>query len=285
MSLLLPFPTQAVTGDTVPDYTAVDMRMFVNAIYSNEGVVGSDSLIVSQKAGGTNSSVDVSAGQAVISCDTVTFANGPGLYLVTSTAVVNVPVPAAPSSGTRIHRIVARITDKGASNGTTYQWAPVLLEDTGGGTPAVPNSAVHLALVTRVHGDSSVVNAKINNGPAYATALDGVIPENNGWMGPSSRDNPFIDGAQKRFKIVSIEDSTATTTGYYFVQKPAGWLNLLGVFPVLSWRTSGQMLDSNIICRKDDDQTDGSVKIQFRHPDGSGPATGQFAMVALLVGQ
>ena len=68
----------------------------------------------------------------------------------------------APASGTRTHRVIARIKDK-KHNGiwTVYDWAIEVLQDTGSGIPALPNSAISLALVTIAAGQTSITNGNI----------------------------------------------------------------------------------------------------------------------------
>ena len=92
-----------------------------------------------------NFSVDVQPFYGIIQGEDST---DQGSYLVVNTAVVNVTAPTAPASGTRTHRLVAQVRDY-RNNATwgagTYDWQPLLLQDTGSGEPARPNSAMTLA--------------------------------------------------------------------------------------------------------------------------------------------
>src|SRR5213078_3498906 len=77
---------------------------------------------------------------------------------------VNVATPSAPGSGTQVHRLVLQVQDK-LNNGTWsgYTAALTVLADTGSGTPAEPNSAITLALISIAAGQASVQNANITD--------------------------------------------------------------------------------------------------------------------------
>ena len=154
-----PLFVQPVDGDAAITSTAQELRQLIKAVWPSEGIVTSDAFKVRQRGAGANFSVDVDAGQAVVSGDDVA---NQGSYLCTSTATENVTVPAAPVSGTRIHRVVLRIKDK-FNNGTWtgYQWVTEVLEDTGTGTPALPASAISLATVTVAAGQANVQDSHI----------------------------------------------------------------------------------------------------------------------------
>lgn len=164
MTLVRPLFMQAASGDTALEYSALDVRDLLHVLVATEGVVSG--LRVAQRAAGANMSVDVASGVAVITGDDVT---SQGKYQCTSTATENVTVPAAPGSGTRVHRVVARVKDK-LHNGTwtTYEWTLELLADTGSGTPATPASAVSLATVSVSAGQVSVLDSNITNSAAAA---------------------------------------------------------------------------------------------------------------------
>lgn len=159
MTLQRPIWMQAGGGDPTFSYAAVDLRSVYSAITFQEGVFWG--LGVTQRGAGANFSVDVGTGQAVIAGDDVAFQ---GHYMVLSDAVANVVVPAAPVSGSRVHRVIARVKDK-VHNGawTTYEWTIELLEDTGTGTPSLPGSAINLALVTVSSTTVSITSAEITD--------------------------------------------------------------------------------------------------------------------------
>jgi hypothetical protein len=160
----VPLWEQAAGGDAAINYTGTNDRTLFDALVQAEGVVGipgslTGPFAVTQRGAGANYTVDVAAGAAVITGDSVA---GQGKYLIRSQGSVNIPYAGgAPASGTRIHRIIARIRDKPSDGGTTYDWTLEWLEDTGSGTPAQPNSAITLALVTIATGQASVLNANI----------------------------------------------------------------------------------------------------------------------------
>lgn len=167
MTLHRPIFMQAASGDPDLEYSAQDTRSLLDALLVAEGVVGDNftlegsggGLAVTQRGAGASMSVDVAAGKCFITGDDVT---AQGKYLCVSDATVNVTVPAAPGSGTRVHRVIARVKDK-LHNGawSTYEWTPDLLTDTGSGTPALPASAITLATVSVTVGQVSVLNQHI----------------------------------------------------------------------------------------------------------------------------
>ena len=160
MALMTPLWMQVVDGDTPIEYSGLYDRMLIDALLQAEGVLGLFDLKVTQRAAGANFSVDVGAGFVAINGDDVA---DQGTYICKSTAMENLAIPSPPGSGSRTHRVVARVRDKLHNSGswTTYEWVLEVLQDTGSGTPAVPNSAVGLARVTVAAGQSSVTDANI----------------------------------------------------------------------------------------------------------------------------
>lgn len=163
MTIHVPYIMQPAVADPDITYTAQELRMYqsASATVAGQGVYKAGDLQVTQRAAGANFSVDVAAGIAGVIGDDIT---NQGFYLAWSDSVVNVVTPGAPGSGTRIHRLVLQVRDK-LSNGafTTYDAVLSLLQDTGSGTPAEPNSAVTLALISISAGQVSVLNANIND--------------------------------------------------------------------------------------------------------------------------
>lgn len=159
MTLKTPLYMQAGGGDPAITFSGLDYRSFFDALFLSEGVIGLSSLAVTQRGAGANFSVDVAAGWCVITGDD---AAQQGKYVQQNTATVNVAIP-TPGAGTRIHRVIARIKDKLHAGGTwsTYEWTIEVLADTTGVTPAEPNSAITLALVTVVPAQASVTTADI----------------------------------------------------------------------------------------------------------------------------
>ncbi len=161
MTLKQPVLMQAGGGDTAISYSALDVRSIFDALIQSEGVIGLTSLKVSQRGAGANFSVDVATGFCAVGGDDVALQ---GKYLCQNTAVVNLAIASPPVSGSRIHRVIARIKDK-LHNGSwsTYEWTLEVLADVGSGTPALPDSAITLALVTVASGASNVVDANITD--------------------------------------------------------------------------------------------------------------------------
>ncbi len=126
-----------------------------------QGVTSAGSFAVTQRGAGANFSVDVASGLAYVVGDDVT---SQGTYVCWNDGTVNVATPSAPGSGTQIHRLVLQVQDK-LNNGawTGYTAALTVLADTGSGTPAEPNSAITLALISIAAGQASVLNANITD--------------------------------------------------------------------------------------------------------------------------
>lgn len=177
MGFSVPFLLQAKTGDPLVTYTSTDVRTLLKGIWPTEGVVNYTSLNVSPRSEGANLSVDVAVGSAVVQCDTATPA---GLYFAANLGVkVNVPLPAAPPSGSRTHFIVCKIHDGQNDGGSLYTAAAEVAADTGGGA-TLPPSALKLAEVTVAHGQSQVTAANINDTRAFAYTFGVPAPQPSG---------------------------------------------------------------------------------------------------------
>lgn len=187
MALKVPLFCQAAGGDTAVSYAALDYRSsLVGALIRTEGVIDRHlgGLRVSQRGAGANFTVDIAAGITAVQGDDV---SGQGKYACESTAVENRTIAAPPGSGTRIHRVIARVNDKlhnGALPANTYTFTLEVLVDTGAGTPATPNSAISLATVSVTAGQASVLDSHITDTRPWAygpQAENGVLPLASGW--------------------------------------------------------------------------------------------------------
>lgn len=177
MTLKEPIYMQVATGDTAVEYSAEDYRSLLHGLFRTDGIFRPDTaaggLQVSQRGAGADLSVDVAAGRCIIEGDD---ASDQGKYFCWSTDVTNVTVPSPPASGTRTHLIIARVRDKlHQPSWSTYDWTIELVEDTGGGLPAVPASAIPLASVAVSSTDTSVQNSQIAD-LRYNTRLIGSQP-------------------------------------------------------------------------------------------------------------
>lgn len=168
MALHTPVWLQPSPGDAALAFTAQEVRQYNRAVLTaasgiggQQGVVAASGFAVTQRGAGANLSVDVGSGLAFILGDDIT---NQGTYEEWNDATVNVPTPNPPASGTEVHRLVLQIQDK-LSNGvwTGYQAALTVLADTGSGTPAEPNSAITLALISISSVQTSVQNAQITD--------------------------------------------------------------------------------------------------------------------------
>lgn len=176
MTLKRPWLMQASGGDALLTYSGLDTRALFDAIYLTEGIAGPQtSLVVTQRAAGADFTVDIAAGFAMISGDDV---SNQGKYMCQSTAVENRTIPAPPVSGTRTHRIIARVMDK-THNGawSDYEWDIEVLEDTSGVTPDEPDSAITLALIPVTSATTSITTGIIDDQrPVASLAGSGRLP-------------------------------------------------------------------------------------------------------------
>jgi hypothetical protein len=157
-----PLFMQATTGDAAPAFSAMDFRRLVQAVHAGERVLTAAAFRVHQRAAGPTFAIEIDPGQAVVAGDDVA---NQGNYLCTSTAVETLTVPAAPTTGTRTHRVVLQVRDRlhGTYPANPYQWTIDLLPDTGAGLPALPASALDLATVSVASGQTSVTDANITS--------------------------------------------------------------------------------------------------------------------------
>jgi hypothetical protein len=176
-------PSLITTGQEFRNYTAALLSANTGLPFSSAGGPGgvpdagwsasanTGSCVVTQRGAGANFSVDVSAGWVFIIGTDV---SGQSVYASWNDSTVNVVTPSAPGTGTRVHRLIVQLQDKfSLGSWTGYQAVPVILQDTGSGTPAAGNSAITLATISITAGQSSVLNANItdlrrNVGPCLA---------------------------------------------------------------------------------------------------------------------
>lgn len=170
MARLRPLYMQPASGDAAITYSAQEDRSaLLAALFSREGVLDTlaGQLRVQQRGAGANYSVDITAGRAAIQGDD---SSDQGTYMVTATTTENVAVFSngaaitKPGSGTRRHRVIARVRDK-LHNGaaTTYDWVLEILQDTGSGAPAQPGSAITLGFVNMNAAMTSIATANIED--------------------------------------------------------------------------------------------------------------------------
>lgn len=154
--------TRPLFLEDATDYTALDLRAMLDAPYF-EGVDGQSSLSVSEKAGGTNMSVDVDWGTAVIEGNSP---SGSRKYLVHTDTTTNVALDAAPGSNSRIDLIVAEIRDGAVGGGANDDWVLRSVTGTAAASPSVPvlpGSSIELARVTVASGTSAITDAMITD--------------------------------------------------------------------------------------------------------------------------
>lgn len=145
------------------NYTALDLRDLIESGFT-EGVDGQSDLAVTQRAAGTNMSVDVDFGSAVVQGNSPA---GSRYYMIRNdSAPTNVPLDAAPGSNSRIDLIVATVRDAAVGGGANNDWVLQAVTGTAGTSPsppAVPTNSVELARVIVASGVSAITNAMITD--------------------------------------------------------------------------------------------------------------------------
>ena len=141
-------------------YAANLDRRLIAALLT-EGVFGSG-FAVTQRGAGSNMSVDVSAGEGVVTGDNTA---GQGRYLlVEDEPVTNVSIGAAPGSGTRHDLIVARVNDGHAGGDPTNDAGFAVVPGVvSGEDPPTPATALVLARVRVAAGTVAITNAMIDD--------------------------------------------------------------------------------------------------------------------------
>lgn len=156
-------------------YPAIDLRALLKPYAT--GPLRATDLVVSQRGGGVNMSVDVSAGSVIIPASVASR----GTYLCTSDAVENVAITAAPGAGsTRIDLIVARVYDTEYGDGSD-EWTLEAVTGTPGPSPSEPSAPAGSVVLARVNVGSSVsaiTNANIadRRGRALPVTYGTAVP-------------------------------------------------------------------------------------------------------------
>jgi hypothetical protein len=186
----LAFPMQPASGDSALAIPASTVRQLIAALGgSGQGLIAPPSPRVTHRAAGANWSVDLQPFFGIVLGDDVA---GQGSYLVVNTAVANFTDAAfaAPGSGSRTHRLVAQVRDKRSNGawGSTYDWAPVVVADTGGGEQNEPVSALTLGHIHIAAGQSNIADANIDQGYSVLRSLAPLGPWNSDQVNPAAWD-------------------------------------------------------------------------------------------------
>lgn len=237
MTFLVDYMQPAV-GDPSINVPAATFRMAIAALagIGGEGILAPTSAVVTQRGAGANFSVDIQPFQAIVAGTDV---SEQGSYLVTNTAVFNLATPSPPGSGTRTHRLVAQVRDK-KNNGTwtTYDWTPVIVQDTGSGEPAEPASSETLADITIAAGQASVTNANINQSGNILRNLNILGP----WqsfqtgMGAWNVNNTWVAYGPSNWPAVNF---TVPPSGKVFVTVQGGPIGSAGNTAAIGFGISG----------------------------------------------
>lgn len=210
----IPLWMQATGGDAALVNSANDYRALIDNIYDAEGVNSLGDFTVTQRGAGANFSVDVSAGAAVVQGDNVA---NQGKFLVVQTGTVNVTTPTAPGSGTRTHRLCVQIRDGEQLGDHVYTWELHLIEDTGAGLPAQPNSAITIATISIATGQASVLNANITDLRPWAATPRGAQLFGRVVLTNSTTSTVTFSNIPQTAQVLEIMCTTHTQAAAWFV--------------------------------------------------------------------
>lgn len=185
----------------------------------SEGVLGTSHLKVSQHAGTPDLSVDIAAGAAWILGDTN--ADAQPIYRCRNDAVVNRGISPDPSNPRKV-LIIGQIVDETFA-GTGREWEILALHGTPAASPvepALPDSAIKLAVISVGAAATSIVTANITDTrPIYS-----------------------VGGRKTLQVLVTDPNGAALTTGdgkaYIAITGALGGLNLVDVTAALTTNSS-----------------------------------------------
>lgn len=182
-----------VTWLQAGDYSAREDRLVIAAAVPTEQVIdpAGGGLLVTQRAAGTDMSVDVAAGIAVIEGDDQA---DQGNYVARNTAAANVAGITAPGSNSWIVIVYLQVRDPDAGGSAGDDAALGFVTGTAAASPVaptLPDSAIELARITIPTGTVAITNAMISDRRFL----------------PST---PLGDGAA-RAKVLSEEATTSTS--------------------------------------------------------------------------
>ena len=171
-------------------YAARIDRTLIDNLWT-EGILGAGSFLVSERGAGTNMTVDVTAGVAVVEGDDQAFQ---GKYLCREqAATTGLVITTAPGSGTRHDLVVLQVQDPNAGGPAGDNAVlKVIAGATGNSTdPAVPDSALVLARVRVATGTTAITNAMIDDLRPMANAAGETswtdLPLATGWTVPTGQ--------------------------------------------------------------------------------------------------
>lgn len=220
-----PLPLQ----DASVSYGGYDLRLLLGAMYNRPGRLGlGDGLTLLPRLAGANWSVDVQAGQAVVSGTANTYA--PERYLVSLAARTNISLAAfntAPAA-TRTHGVYL-VVDDANYTGATFAGRIVVVEDTtGSGTTAPAGSFVlQLGTVTIGTGQANIAAANLaTTMPRAGRNTPSAAPSYYTGFGTGAQVCGYsLDGNTVRLQgtVQRTSGNFASATSYTVANLPVGY--------------------------------------------------------------
>jgi hypothetical protein len=223
-----------------------------------EGILKTNGLLdlkVTQRGAGANLSVDVAKGAAWVLGDTSVDLQP--CYRIYNDATVNLGITADPTNPRKV-LVIAQVTDAGFA-GATRNWALQALHGTPAGSPvepALPASALPLALIDVTAADASIIDNQITDRRVYASLGSNRVAANTytpvwGSFGTApALGNGTITGRYYRLGalvvvkvMVTMGSTTTFGTSIYTLTLPTG---LPSISHDMFHGTSARLLDSSV---------------------------------------
>jgi len=192
-----------------------------------EGVLSSTDLLVSEKSGTPDMSVDVAGGACMVLGTEATYQ---GTYFMENRSTTNLVISAADATNARWDLVVAKVEDSDYS-GATDAWSLAVVTGTPAASPAdpaVPDNSITLARVTVAALDSSIEDADVTDlrplarlhGEVGSTAGASTdVPTSNATLMSVTFDDPgrpvYVDGTVGAGLYHSADLSVRKIGNYY----------------------------------------------------------------------
>jgi hypothetical protein len=203
-------------------HPAEDVRRALSEIVGvGGGVVGDSDLIVSERAGTPNMSVDVAGGSVWVAGTESTYQ---GAYFCDNRGTTNLVVSLGDATNPRIDLVVARVKDS-VYSGASDAWEIAVVEGTAAASPSAPTAppnSVTLAQIDVAAGASSVVDGDITDLRTFVTAdqfrtatlsVTGDMTVDGGTLHVDSGADRVGIGTTAPTQKLDVNGSIATTSG------------------------------------------------------------------------
>lgn len=245
-------------------YTGADLGLPYRDLIT-EGVAGTASFVVSQRAAGANMSVDVSTGTAWITGDE---SDGQPTYRIVGDATENLSIAAADGTYSRIDLAIAEVRDS-AFSGVNDDGRLRIITGTAAASPATPtapNNAIALAAITVPAAGTAISSGAISDARTYAKIGRGPAPcrvirttaqsIGNGGFTAISFDSEDYD-ADGMHNTVTPTRITVPVSGVYRLGGAITWASNAAGIRTFHLRVNG----TDVVCAEDKAAVSGSMSM------------------------